>query len=71
MVLACKKWSPLVPGSLLAVLLGTAASVLFGLQARGVEIVGEIDSGSAGFRSAGRRRTVRTISTWPARRSGC
>lgn len=44
-VLACKIWFPLVPGSLLAVLLGTAASVGFGLQARGVEIVGEIDAG--------------------------
>ena len=44
-VLACKRWFPLVPGSLLAVLLGTAASVVFGLQARGVDIVGEIDSG--------------------------
>jgi high affinity sulfate transporter 1 len=48
-VLACKKWFPLVPGSLLAVLLGTAASVLFGLQGRGVEIVGEIDSGLPDF----------------------
>ena len=44
-VLACKKWFPLVPGSLVAVLLGTAASVVFGLEARGVEIVGEIESG--------------------------
>ncbi len=49
MVLACKKWFPLVPGSLLAVLLGTAASVMFGLQDRGVEIVGEIDSGLPDF----------------------
>ena len=48
-VLACKKWFPLVPGSLLAVLLGTAASVIFGLQDRGVEIVGEIDSGLPDF----------------------
>src|SRR5664279_4998633 len=44
-VLVCKKWFPLVPGSLVAVLLGTAASVVFGLEARGVEIVGEIESG--------------------------
>ena len=49
LVLACKKWFPLVPGSLLAVLLGTAASVMFGLQDRGVEIVGEIDSGLPDF----------------------
>jgi len=44
-VLACKKWFPLVPGSLVAVLLGTAASAVFGLEAHGVEIVGEIESG--------------------------
>ena len=49
LVLACKKWFPLVPGSLLAMLLGTAASVMFGLQDRGVEIVGEIDSGLPDF----------------------
>jgi len=30
-------------------LLGTAASVLFDLQARGVDIVGEIDSGLPSF----------------------
>jgi high affinity sulfate transporter 1 len=44
-VLVCRRWLPMVPGSLVAVLLGTSASVIFGLQARGVDIVGEIDSG--------------------------
>src|SRR6478609_4759479 len=44
-VLVCKRWFPLVPGSLLAVLLGTGAAAIFDLQSRGVEIVGEIDSG--------------------------
>ncbi len=44
-VLACKRWFPMVPGSLLAVLLGTAASAVFDLQAHGVSIVGQIDSG--------------------------
>ena len=48
-VLAVKRWAPLVPGSLLVVLLGTAASVLFDLQARGVDIVDEIDSGLPSF----------------------
>jgi len=48
-VLGCRRWLPMVPGSLLAVLLGTGASVLFGLQARGVDIVGEIDSGLPEF----------------------
>jgi sulfate permease, SulP family len=48
-VLAVKRWAPMVPGSLLVVLLGTAASVLFDLQVRGVDIVGEIDSGLPSF----------------------
>ena len=57
MVLACKKWFPLVPGSLLAVLLGTAASVTFGLQDRGRDRRRDRFR-SAGFRFAGRRWTL-------------
>ncbi|MFC7451192.1 SulP family inorganic anion transporter [Rhodococcus daqingensis] len=44
-VLGLKRWLPLVPGSLLAVLLGIAAVAAFGLDDKGVEIVGHIDSG--------------------------
>ncbi|MFG1785268.1 SulP family inorganic anion transporter [Rhodococcus oryzae] len=44
-VLGLKRWLPLVPGSLLAVLLGIAAVTVFGLDGEGVEIVGHIDSG--------------------------
>ena len=44
-VLGFKRWLPLVPGSLLAVLLGIAAVAVFGLEGRGVDIVGHIDSG--------------------------
>ncbi len=44
-VLVLKRVAPVLPGSLIVVLLGTAASALFDLQARGVEIVGEIDAG--------------------------
>ncbi|QZS53635.1 SulP family inorganic anion transporter [Rhodococcus opacus] len=44
-VLGFKRWLPLVPGSLLAVLLGIAAVAVFGLDGRGVDIVGHIDSG--------------------------
>ena len=44
-VLAAKRWAPMLPGSLIAVLLGTAASAVMDLQARGVEIVGHIDAG--------------------------
>ncbi|ANS25321.1 sulfate transporter [Rhodococcus opacus] len=44
-VLGFKRWLPLVPGSLLAVLLGIAAVTVFGLDGRGVDIVGHIDSG--------------------------
>ncbi|AQA20998.1 sulfate transporter family protein [Rhodococcus sp. MTM3W5.2] len=44
-VLGLKRWLPLVPGSLLAVLLGIAAVTVLGLDGEGVEIVGHIDSG--------------------------
>ncbi|NMM90534.1 sodium-independent anion transporter [Rhodococcus sp. SRB_17] len=44
-VLAVKRWLPLVPGSLLVVLLGIAAVALFGLDDRGIDIVGHIDAG--------------------------
>jgi len=44
-VLGFKRWLPLVPGSLLAVLLGVLAVVVFGLEDKGVDIVGHIDSG--------------------------
>ncbi len=70
-VLVCKHWFPLVPGSLLAVLLGTGASVLFDLQTRGVEIVGEIDSGLPHVGLAGRWWPGRRIWIWPGRPSAC
>src|SRR5690606_23778456 len=44
-VLGLKRWLPLVPGSLLAVLLGIAAVTLFDLDEHGVAIVGHIDAG--------------------------
>ncbi|MFC9787080.1 SulP family inorganic anion transporter [Rhodococcus sp. NPDC127528] len=44
-VLGFKRWLPLIPGSLLAVLLGIAAVAVFGLEDKGVEIVGHIQSG--------------------------
>ncbi len=44
-VLGVKRWLPLVPGSLLAVLLGIVAVRLFGLDDKGVDIVGNIDAG--------------------------
>ncbi|MGW6724296.1 SulP family inorganic anion transporter [Nocardia sp. NPDC055029] len=44
-VLGVKRWLPLVPGSLLAVLLGIVAVQLFGLDDKGVDIVGHIDAG--------------------------
>ena len=44
-VLAVKRWMPLVPGSLLVVLVGIAAVALFGLDDRGIDIVGHIDAG--------------------------
>src|SRR5215218_6273080 len=44
-VLALRRWLPMVPGSLVAVILGVVAVNLFDLDAKGVEIVGPIDSG--------------------------
>ncbi|MFI5502201.1 SulP family inorganic anion transporter [Nocardia asteroides] len=44
-VLGVKRWLPLVPGSLLAVILGIVAVRLFGLDDKGVDIVGHIDAG--------------------------
>ncbi|MGI5219596.1 SulP family inorganic anion transporter [Nocardia sp. CA-290969] len=45
LVLAVKKWLPIVPGALLAVLTGILAVALFDLDDKGVDIVGPIDSG--------------------------
>lgn len=44
-VLILKRWLPLVPGSLLAVLSGILAVSVFGLDDHGVDIVGHIDAG--------------------------
>jgi len=48
-VLVLKETAPVVPGSLVAVLLGIAAVKLFDLDQHGVEIVGHIDSGLPSF----------------------
>jgi len=45
LVLALKRWLPLVPGSLVVVILSIFAVYVFGLDDRGVKIVGHIDSG--------------------------
>ena len=45
LVLGLRRYLPLVPGSLVAVLLGILAVWLLDLDAHGVEIVGQIDSG--------------------------
>lgn len=44
-VLACRRFVPRVPGSLVAVILGIVAVPALGLDDKGVAIVGEIDSG--------------------------
>lgn len=44
-VLGVRRWIPLVPGSLLVVLAGIGAVWLFGLDDRGVDIVGDINPG--------------------------
>ncbi|MGD9889941.1 MAG: SulP family inorganic anion transporter [Dehalococcoidia bacterium] len=48
-VVGLKELLPVVPGSLVAVLVGILAVVLFNLDSRGVAIVGEIDSGLPSF----------------------
>ena len=45
LVLGLRRLAPMVPGSLVAVLAGIAAVWLLDLDAHGVEIVGQIDSG--------------------------
>ncbi len=45
LVIALKRWLPLVPGSLVAVAFGVGAVLLFGLSSKGVEIVGHIEAG--------------------------
>ena len=44
-VLGLRRWAPMVPGSLVAVIFGVVVVKLFDLESKGVEIVGEIDSG--------------------------
>lgn len=45
LVLVLRRWLPLVPGSLVAVVVGIVAVTAFGLDEHGVAIVGHIDSG--------------------------
>ena len=45
LVLGLKRWLPLVPGSLVTVLLGIAVVYFFNLDQHGVEIIGHIQSG--------------------------
>jgi SulP family sulfate permease len=45
MMFGLKRWLPLVPGALAAVVATTVASVVWDLEGRGVKVVGEIPSG--------------------------
>ncbi len=45
LVLGLRRWAPVVPGSLAAVAFGIGVVALFGLDERGVDIVGAIESG--------------------------
>jgi len=49
LVLGLKRWLPVVPASLAAVLLGIIAVHLFNLDQHGVEIIGQIQSGLPSF----------------------
>ena len=59
-VLALRRWLPVLPGSLVAVIGGVAAVKLLELDAKGVEIVGSIDSG---LPRIGLPRTARSPTT--------
>ncbi len=48
-VIGLKTWAPVLPGSLIVVLLGIAAAQIFDLEQHGVEIVGTIQSGLPSF----------------------
>lgn len=45
LVLALRRWLPFVPGALVAVVFGIVAVAMFGLDDKGVAIVGHIDAG--------------------------
>ncbi|MFC8384729.1 SulP family inorganic anion transporter [Nocardia sp. NPDC057272] len=49
LVLALRRWLPFVPGALVAVGFGIVVVTLFGLDDKGVSIVGHIDSGLPAF----------------------
>ena len=68
LVVGLKEVAPIVPGSLVAVLLGIVAVRLFDLDAHGVAIVGDIDGGSRPSGCPMCRPTA--ISTSLRRRSG-
>jgi SulP family sulfate permease len=45
LLLVLKRFVPMVPGALVVVVIATAASVAFGLEARGVAVIGDIAAG--------------------------
>jgi sulfate permease, SulP family len=49
LVLGLRRWMPVVPGSLVTVLLGIAAVAVFDLDQHGVAIIGQIQSGLPAF----------------------
>ena len=65
---AVERFFPRVPGPLLAVLLATAAVMVFDLQARGVAVVGPVPAGLPRPQTAGPRRPAAAAA---ARRRRC
>lgn len=49
LMVGLKRWMPVVPGALAAVVVTTLASVLFDLEDRGVKVVGDIPQGLPAF----------------------
>ena len=69
-VLGLRRWLPVVPGSLVAVLAGIAAVPLFDLVAKGVAIVGPIEAGLPTVGPAPGPRRVRLPRCSSRRRGG-
>ena len=67
LVVGLKTWAPVVPGSLVVVLLGIAAVQIFDLEQHGVEIVGTIQSGLPSFGLPGRAPPSATSTSRPRR----
>ncbi|WP_430967299.1 SulP family inorganic anion transporter [Spongiimicrobium sp. 2-473A-2-J] len=64
LIILLKKWDKRIPGTLLAVVLGILGVYFFGLESKGVELVGEIPKGLPSF-SVPEIRLQHFLDIWP------